>query len=110
MALPKYDANRVPDREIKAAPGEEVCDFCSSPHPKWGFPCRPHVSGVIPVHMDGGPGQTVAQSPDDWAACEECATLILKADREGVTQRSILKMPREYRRIASPRVVHNAVR
>jgi hypothetical protein len=93
MATPKFDPNRVPDREFKAKPGEEVCDFCSTPHPQWVCPARGHTTGVVPIHLDGGPGQTVVQSPDDWAACDECLSLIVRGDRDGLAERSVKLFP-----------------
>lgn len=110
MALPKFDPNRVPDREIKAKPGEEKCDFCSSTEPLWGFPCRGHVTGVVPFSDIPGKEKTVVASPDDWAACANCYGFILKADRDGLAQHSVAHMPRAYRRAVSPQVAMNAVR
>lgn len=93
MDLPKFDPNRVPDREFKAKPGEEQCDFCNSREPVYGYPCRGHTTGVVPIGLDGGPGTTTVQSPDDWAACQHCHDLIARGDRDALAKRSVDTMP-----------------
>ena len=52
-----------------------ICDFCSSPRPRWSYPC--------PDFEVQGYGSEGA-----WAACEPCAVLVEADDREGLALRS----------------------
>jgi hypothetical protein len=58
--------------------GSVICDFCSSPAPRWSYPC--------PSFEVQGYG-----SEGDWAACEECSVLVEAGDREGLALRSAEK-------------------
>jgi hypothetical protein len=52
-----------------------ICDFCSSPRPRWSYPC--------PDFTVQGYG-----SEGDWAACDECSLLVEADDREALALRS----------------------
>jgi hypothetical protein len=54
-----------------------ICDFCSSPAPKWRCPA---IS--FPVF------EISSASEGDWAACDDCAALIRTGDRMGLARRS----------------------
>jgi hypothetical protein len=70
-------------------PGEEVCDFCSAQPVKWAYPARPHKSGTAVMAKDDAPVAIFNfNSPDDWAACEDCHRLIQRGDRDGLAERS----------------------
>ena len=56
--------------EIKAEPGKEICDFCSSPDVRWQYPAD---DGII---EDSFPQNVVRESIGDWSACEVCSGLI----------------------------------
>lgn len=92
MPLPPYTPpppGGAPHHAIRTAqPGQEICDFCSHPEVKWAYPARPHVGLVTET-----PGhRIIGQSPDDWAACDECHALIERTDREGLLKRSVEAM------------------
>jgi hypothetical protein len=57
-----------------------ICDFCSAPHPRWSYPCRPSVTEVagIAVH-----------DMEPWAACDACHQLIQAGNRDGLARRSV---------------------
>lgn len=67
---------------------EPRCDFCSSIPAPWTYPTRESTSRM---EVQGGPedGATVGPalvSHEGWAACERCAALIEKGDREALVQ------------------------
>ena len=67
--------------DIKALPGQEVCDFCSDPNVHWSIVCQ---AFEIPEFFFG--------SSDDWAACDTCAELIRNDKWLELTRRSITTM------------------
>lgn len=62
------------------------CDFCSAPDPTWKYPCEDFI-------LEG----THHGSEGAWAACDDCAALIERNDRDGLALRSIESYPlRDY--------------
>ena len=57
-----------------------ICDFCSSPGPRWEYRCRPAVSVV---------GNCVVADFEPWAVCDECHRLIQAGNHDGLTKRTI---------------------
>jgi hypothetical protein len=57
-----------------------VCDFCSSPDPRWSYPTASFVfrTELIDHASDGA-----------WAACDACRSLIECNDHAGLTDRSL---------------------
>lgn len=82
----------------EAKPGEEVCDFCSSPKPKWKFRARPHVQGAIVALDLLAPSEsrtyTMSSADDWWAACEACKALIKAGRRDQLHRRSVTRLRR----------------
>lgn len=75
----------IADVEVREhEPGKGVCDFCSSPHIRWRYPCqtwtREELSpkGLIDHGYLG-----------DWSACQPCHDLIERDDRDALAQRAI---------------------
>ena len=60
---------------------EPVCDFCSSPHPRWNYP-----AASFDAESDEG---TLGRSTGDWVACEDCHVLIEADNRIGLAERAI---------------------
>lgn len=79
-----------PDFEIRPKPGEEVCDFCSGTPVRWTYPARPHTSGTIVAMGANMPTTMVGVgSPDDWAACDRCHSLISRGARDELARYSV---------------------
>ena len=57
------------------------CDFCSAPAPKWRYPARSFISYCVP--------NIAGESVGDWAACDECHSLIESGDSRRLAQRSL---------------------
>ena len=57
------------------------CDFCSAPGPKWRYPARSFISYCVP--------NIAGESVGDWAACDECHSLIEAGDRRSLAQHSL---------------------
>ena len=57
-----------------------ICDFCTFPVVAWRFE-------ATPFGLDYG--HAIATSDSGWAACEECAELILAGDRGGLVERKL---------------------
>ena len=55
------------------------CDFCNASSVAWCFP-----AGVFSIRVSG----KKVLWDGDWLACEECAQLILRNDRQGLAARS----------------------
>ena len=60
------------------------CDFCSALGPKWRYPTRSFVAYCVP--------NVAGESVGDWAACDECHSLIEADDRRVLAQRSLDKL------------------
>lgn len=58
-----------------------VCDFCSSPRPRWRFPTKSFVAMETRFCID--------ESKGDWAACDLCKEMIDANNLEGLAERSI---------------------
>ena len=56
------------------------CDFCGATEVAWFYPAKNFDYMVV----DGN----TYRSLGEWAACETCADLIEKGDREGLVERS----------------------
>jgi hypothetical protein len=67
---------------LSAIPGQEVCDFCSSPEIVKDYDCQD-------FHLPVGGSTMTAGSLGKWASCAECARLIDAEDREGLVVRSL---------------------
>lgn len=86
------------------APGEEICDFCSSPDVQWVFPCRDHQSkahiDALVIRSDLSATVTGADMDGtfvgDWAACPACHALILRGDRVRLARRSTKRLVAKY--------------
>lgn len=61
-----------------------ICDFCTFPLVSWRFE-------AAPFGLDYG--HAIATSDCGWAACEECADLILADDRDGLVERALRISP-----------------
>ena len=61
-----------------------ICDFCTFPVVAWRFE-------ATPFGLDYG--HAIATSDSGWAACEECADLILAGDRAGLVDRALRVSP-----------------
>ena len=57
------------------------CDFCSALGPTWRYPARNFVSYCVP--------NLAGESVGDWAACDQCHTLIESDNRRDLVQRSL---------------------
>lgn len=57
-----------------------VCDFCSTPNPRWSYPTKDFTSAYdgFDVELRGG-----------WAACDECKRLIDHEDRIKLVDRAM---------------------
>lgn len=56
-----------------------ICDFCSCPNVRWRFPCSSTIATV--AMADGDPAPiAVAESSDDWSACDPCAVVVVQRD------------------------------
>jgi hypothetical protein len=64
--------------------GVMICDFCTFPVVAWRFE-------ATPFGLDYG--HAIATSDSGWAACEECAELILAGDRGGLVERALRISP-----------------
>lgn len=53
-----------------------VCDFCSTPWPRWIYPCAPYTLAVF--HFSEGTETHISTS--DWAACDNCRDAIERGD------------------------------
>ena len=61
-----------------------ICDFCTFPLVAWRFE-------AVPFGLDYG--HAIATSDSGWAACEDCADLILAGDRDGLVERALRISP-----------------
>lgn len=72
---------------------ELVCDFCSSPGPRWTCPARSFDTGVPDLtgrrHL----------SKDAWLACDECAGLVRDGKRGLLVDRGLRAALRRHREI-----------
>jgi hypothetical protein len=74
-----------------------ICDFCSSPHVAWAYPCRDFVQedriSALVVNADGSvETRKVALTHSmagGWAACQPCYRLIQVGDRDSLAKRSV---------------------
>lgn len=64
-------------------PKAMICDFCSDPNVRWGYPANDYLSEVCPV----------ANSIGGWAACQECHDFIEAGDWAGLAVRDADKFP-----------------
>lgn len=71
-----------------------MCDFCSSEDPRWEYPAK---TFTIP-----GPGGQPYTSAGAWAACESCAALIERGDRNTLLNHYLADKPAELRPIMRP--------
>ena len=69
--------------EVKAEPGKEICDFCSSPDVEWRYPAD---DGLI---ENTWPPNLIRKSIGDWAACEVCSELIESDLKYALMERSV---------------------
>ena len=61
-----------------------VCDFCSSPEPRWLFRCRNYVAtDMLPNHGALPPNESVG----GWLACHKCAVYVQRNDWNGLARR-----------------------
>lgn len=68
-----------------------ICDFCcrdDSPV-AWSYPCATFNDAICDDPL------IISESVGDWAACEECHTLIQKNDRRALAKRSLSHLPGE---------------
>ncbi len=66
-----------------------ICDFCTAQTARpWCYPCRAFVAWELPADQNILGVPVVADSPDDWAACDACHALIEAGDWEALAQRS----------------------
>ncbi len=56
---------------------QKSCDFCSGPNPCWSYTATDFT--VLQVLVSQG----------SWDACDECAALIERNDREGLVVRAV---------------------
>ena len=63
---------------------QDLCDFCSSPEPRWLFRCRNYeMRDLVP-----NPGLLPPQrSVGGWLACNKCAVFVQRADWNGLARR-----------------------
>jgi hypothetical protein len=59
------------------------CDFCSRDNPAWRYPCKPFIVNEVD-------GLISVESPDDWAACDTCRSLIDHGDWGALETRSVM--------------------
>jgi hypothetical protein len=88
-------------------PPEPVCDFCSSPDVHWTFPALDFISRerkltamAIGIDQPGIDLQHVnlqSGSRGGWTACNVCAALIRRGDRERLVRRSAKREQRRQR-------------
>lgn len=64
------------------------CDFCSEPDVRWELPCR----DFIHVAQPSPEARLIGGMRGSWAACQECYTLAVNGDREGLARRSAQTM------------------
>lgn len=62
-----------------------ICDFCSEPHPAWGYPAKDFVGYEV--------GGLVGESVGGWAACNACHDLIEAGDRAALARRTLAALP-----------------
>lgn len=72
-----------------------ICDFCSSPDIHWAYPARDfRTEGTITAAIIQPSGMTLRDSEASfasgggWAACNVCAALIRRGDRDRLARRS----------------------
>jgi hypothetical protein len=76
-------ANRVPPGTLG------VCDFCSSPEPRWEHRCHDNESVMIAVGSADELATTMgAGSLGSWAACDPCHDLIEAGSRDELARRA----------------------
>lgn len=78
--------------EVRAMPGDEVCDFCSATPIYASYDCADFV-------MDTPMGKQVpldSVSKEAWAACKVCSELVDKEDWEGLLDRSVETFRQKY--------------
>jgi hypothetical protein len=81
--------------EIHVSAGDNICDFCSQPHPTRTFDCPdfpmdgPHPQAGLPEYRSRGA----------WMACSTCGTLIDAGKWEELTGRATERLASKYRQL-----------
>lgn len=68
-----------------------ICDFCSSTKIKWRLLA---TTDSITTDVDGLKVEHI--SVGDWAACDDCMSLILENDKDGLAERSYRQFVEKY--------------
>jgi hypothetical protein len=77
----------VAEISVRAARGD-VCDFCSSPDPRFDE-ASPDFEVKLPEGLAG-------RSKGAWASCQTCHDLIAQRDWQGLEKRALKAMQRKY--------------
>lgn len=70
-------------------PAAMRCDFCSRPGPIWSFATRQGIAMYAMQDTPHGPTPTISAGDNAWAACDECANLIVSNRRRELLRRAV---------------------
>jgi hypothetical protein len=65
---------------VESTAGGLVCSFCASPKPRWRYPSAKKADPDPEAFVL--PGHQLGVSHNEWLACEWCAELIARTDRD----------------------------